>query len=217
MPITILLADDHNMVRDGLRALLEDISDFSVVGSVADGLEAVLRNRELKADVAVLDIAMPGLNGIDAAEQIRQECPQTQVVILSIHATNEHIYRALHAGALGYLLKESAGSELAAAIRAAHAGRHYLAQRIADTVLDGYLRQNADAQIHAPLKKLSLREREVLQLVVEGLSSQEIASHFALSIRTVETYRARLMHKLGLHDYAALIRFAIENGLISLQ
>jgi DNA-binding NarL/FixJ family response regulator len=213
MKTTILLADDHTIVRDGLRALLVENPDFLVVGSAANGLEAVELSRELKPDVVVMDIAMPELNGLDATEQIRQECPQTQVVILSIHATSEHIYQAFRVGALGYLLKESAGTELVAAVRAARDGQRYLTQRIADTVLDSYMLQRAEAKGQSPFETLSQRERAVLQFVAEGLSSAEIAARLSLSPRTVETYRARLMHKLGLRDLPGLVRYAIENGL----
>lgn len=215
MSIKILLADDHTIVRDGLRALLEAEPGFTVVASVANGREAVQAARVLNPDVAVMDIAMPELNGLDATAQIHRDCPATKVVILSIHATSEHIYQAFRAGAVGYLLKESAGSELVAAVRAVYEGSRYLAQRISDTVLDDYLHQRAATPRVSPLDSLSEREREVLQLVAEGLSSTEIAARLSLSPRTVETYRARLMHKLDLRDLPGLIRFAIENGLAS--
>lgn len=213
MKIKILLADDHTIVRDGLRALLESELDIEIIGSVANGREALLKSLELKPDVVVMDIAMPELNGIDAAEQIRLGAPKTQVVILSIHSTAAHIYRAFRAGALGYLLKESAGSELIDAIHAVHKGRRYLTQRIADTVMDSYLLQHSKS----PLEELSVREREVLQLVAEGLPSAEISVRLSLSLRTVETYRSRIMQKLNLHDLSSLIRFAIENGLTALR
>lgn len=213
MKIKVLLADDHTIVRDGLRALLESELDIEIIGSVANGREALLKSLELKPDVVVMDIAMPELNGIDAAEQIRLGAPKTQVVILSIHSTAAHIYRAFRAGALGYLLKESAGSELIDAIHAVHKGRRYLTQRIADTVMDSYLLQHSKS----PLEELSVREREVLQLVAEGLPSAEISVRLSLSLRTVETYRSRIMQKLNLHDLSSLIRFAIENGLTALR
>jgi DNA-binding NarL/FixJ family response regulator len=213
MPIRILLADDHTLVRDGLRALLEGEPDFAVVASVATGRAAVQKAREVKPEVAVIDIAMPEMDGLAATEQLHLEFPEMRVVILSMHATHEHIHRAFRAGALGYLLKESAGAEVALAIRAVRAGRRYLTQRIADTVLDSYLLQPASAAQRSPLDELSVREREVLQLVVTGLSSAEIAARLHLSPRTVETYRARLMTKLGVHDLAELIHFALENGL----
>ena len=217
MTITILLADDHTIVRDGLRALLEDNPDFIVMGSVSNGREAVQKVRELKPNVVLMDIGMPELNGIDATEQIRREYPTTQVVILSIHATSEHIYRAFRAGAIGYLLKESAGEEAVLAIHAAQEGRRYLTQRIADTVLNGYILQRAESNQRSPLESLSQREREVLQLVVEGISSIEIAERLSLSPRTVQTYRSRIMKKLDIHNMPTLIRFAIKNGLVTIR
>jgi len=215
MAIRVLLADDHTIVRDGLCALLEKHGNINVVGSVSNGREAVKLSHELKPDVVLMDISMPELNGIDATEQIRADSPATQVVILSIHATSEHIYRAFRAGALGYLLKESAGPEAVLAIQAAYEKRRYLTQRIADTVLDSYLIQRSVTQQRSPLDTLSKREREVLQLVAEGVTSAEIASQLSLSPRTVETYRSRIMNKLDIHDLPALILFALENGLIS--
>lgn len=213
MKIKILLADDHTIVRDGLRAILENEPDISVVASVANGREAVRQAQETQPDVVVMDIAMPELNGIDAAEQIRAEFPHIHIVILSIYSTSEHIYRAFRAGVLGYLLKESAGTELVAAVRSAKDGRRYLTQRIADTVLDSYLVQQTSLDRQSPIERLSQREREVLQLVVEGQSSAEIAGQLALSPRTVETYRARIMAKLDLHDLPGLINYAISNGI----
>jgi DNA-binding NarL/FixJ family response regulator len=213
MKIKILLADDHTMVRDGLRALLENEPDLSIVASVANGREAVDQAIATQPDVVVMDIAMPELNGIDAAEQIRRACPQTQVVILSIHATTEHIYRAFRAGVVGYLLKESAGSELVNAVHSAHAGCRYLTRRIADTVLDNYMLQYATSNQRSPLEGLSQREREVLQLVAAGLTSAEIATRLSLSPRTIETYRVRIMSKLNVHDLPGLIHFALANGL----
>ncbi len=213
MKISVLLADDHNIVRDGLQALLENEPDIAVVGSVANGRDALQKAVELKPDVVVMDIAMPQMNGIDAAEQIRHQSPGTQVVILSIHSTTEHIYRAFRAGALGYLLKESAGTELALAVRAAHEGQRYLTQHISETVLDSHILKRSNSSHRSPLEGLSQRERQVLQMVSEGLSSPEIAGKLSLSPRTVETYRFRIMHKLDLHDLPSLIRFAIENGL----
>lgn len=211
--IRILLADDHTIVRDGLRALLESQPGLEVVASVCNGRQAVQTACQLRPDVVVMDIAMPELNGLEAAAQIQRNCPNVRIIILSIHATSEHIYQAFRAGAMGYLLKESAGSELVEAVRTVAGGRRYLAQRISETVLDDYLRQRAEAHQPSPLERLSEREREVLQLVAEGLSSAQIAVRLSLSPRTVETYRARLMDKLELHDLPSLIRFAIENGL----
>lgn len=215
MNINILLADDHTIIRDGLCALLENEPDLTVVGSAANGREAVQKAIAARPDIVIMDIAMPELNGIDAAEQIRSQCPDTRIIILSIYSSPEHIYRAFRAGVTGYLLKESAGTELVTAVHTIHEGRRYLTQRIADTVLDNYLLQHSTSSQRSPVEGLSLREREVLQLVADGFSSGEIAAKLTLSQRTVETYRSRIMSKLDLHDLPSVIRFAIENGLTS--
>ncbi len=211
MSIRILLADDHAVVRDGLRALLDAEPGMEVVGSVADGREAVLAVKRLQPDVVVMDINMPGLNGIEATRSVLELQPPPQVLILSMHGSSEHIYRALQAGARGYLLKEAAGSEVVGAVRAVAAGRRYLSERIADTALDAYL---AEGRAHSPLDSLSARERQLLQLLAEGRSNTEAARLLSLSVKTVETYRSRLLLKLGLHDMSALVRFAIEHGLV---
>jgi DNA-binding NarL/FixJ family response regulator len=216
MAIRVLLADDHAVVRDGLRFLLEAGGNITVVGEAADGRQAVRQVQALLPDVVVMDIAMPELNGIEATGQIRQACPSTQVVILSMYATKEHILRALRAGANGYLLKESAGQEVVDAIRAVRAGRRYLSQSIAETVIDDYVHERQAPPAQSPLERLSSREREILQLVVEGKSSTEIAEILYLSPKTVETYRSRLMQKLGLSDLPSLVKFAIQHGLTPL-
>jgi DNA-binding NarL/FixJ family response regulator len=213
MTISVFLADDHAVVRDGLKLLLETQADVRVVGAATDGREAVLEVARLQPQVAILDIAMPELNGIEAARQIRAASPATQVIILSMHSTREHIFRALQAGARGYLLKEAAGIEVVQAVRAVHRGGRYLSQKIADLVIDEYLRQGAAASGDSPLARLSSREREILQLVAEGKSNAEIARILPLSPKTVDTYRSRLMEKLGLKDLPALIKFAIQHGL----
>ena len=217
MSITVFLADDHAVVRDGLRVLLEAQPDIRVIGDAADGRETVRRVTRLCPDVVVLDIAMPELNGIEAAREIAQVCPSTQVIILSMHSTMLHIFRALQAGARGYLLKESAGIEVVNAVRAVHAGRRYLSQKISDSLIDDYVHQRQAAEAQSPLARLSPRERQVLQLVVEGKSSAEIAGTLSLSLKTVETYRSRLMHKLGISDLPGLVKFAIQHGLTPLE
>jgi DNA-binding NarL/FixJ family response regulator len=215
--ITVFLADDHAVVRDGLRVLLEAQPDISVIGDSANGRETVRRVVRLRPDVAVIDIAMPELNGIEAAQEISEVCPPTQIIILSMHSTSEHIFRAMQAGARGYLLKESAGIEVVNAVRAVHVGHRYLSQKISDRLIEDYVHQRQDAEAKSPLARLSPREREVLQLVVEGKSSAEIADTLSLSVKTVETYRTRLMHKLGISDLPGLVKFAIQHGLTSLE
>ena len=217
MSITVFLADDHAVVRDGLRALLEAQPDIRVIGDAANGRDAVRRVVQLCPDVAIIDIAMPELNGIEAARKIGQVCPSTQVIILSMHSTTEHVFQALQAGARGYLLKESAGIEVVNAVRAVHADHRYLSQKISDGLVDDYVRQRQAAEAQSPLALLSPRERGVLQLVVEGKSSAEIARILSLSLKTVETYRSRLMHKLGISDLPGLVKFAIQQGLTTLE
>lgn len=217
MSIKVFLADDHAVVREGLRFLLEAQADITVVGDAANGREAVRQVEKLKPDVVVMDIAMPELNGIEATQQIRESCPTTQVVILSMYTTTEHISRALKAGAQGYVVKESAGKEVVEAVRAVHTGHHYMSRWISETMIDHYVSLTRSTPTQSPLEKLSSREREVLQLVVEGKSSAEIAEVLFLSVKTVETYRSRLMQKLGVRDLPGLVRFAIQHGLTPLK
>ena len=212
--IKVFLADDHAVVRDGLRVLLEVQSDIRVVGTAENGREAVRLARQLHPDVMVMDIAMPELNGIEATQQIHDASPSTQVLILSMHSTTEHIFRALQAGARGYLLKDSAGTEVVDAVRAVHAGRRYLSQKIASTVIDDYLSERHRA---SPLDSLSPRERQILQLVAEGKSSAEAAAMLFLSSKTVDTYRSRMMQKLGIGDLPSLVKFAIQHGITQLD
>lgn len=209
MKITVLLADDHAVVRDGLRVLLQQSADIRVVGEAADGREAVQLAQELKPDVVIMDITMRELNGIEAARLLRELCPATRVVMLSMHSNSEHVFRALEAGASGFVVKESAGEEVAAAVRAAHAGQRYLSRVIAALESTPQSRSGRAS----PLDSLSARERDVLQLVVEGRTSAEIAATVGLSRKTIETYRVRLMKKLRVNSVPDLVKFAIEHGL----
>ncbi|HSG23991.1 MAG TPA: response regulator transcription factor [Azonexus sp.] len=213
MTISVLIADDHAVVRDGLRLLLESQSDIRVVGEVADGRAAVDAALRLKPDVVIMDLAMPLLNGADATTQILEKQDFVRIVMLSMHSTVEHVYRALQAGALGYLRKESAGSEVVDAVRAVHAGRRYLSQKITDSVVDDYIRKRTD---DSPLESLSQREREILQLLVEGKPGIEIARLLHVSPKTVDTYRSRMMQKLGISDLPGLVKFALQHGLTTL-
>jgi DNA-binding NarL/FixJ family response regulator len=209
---TILLADDHAIVRDGLRALLETGTDFTVVGVASNGQEAVEATARLRPDVVVMDIAMPELSGIEATRRIAERCPGTNVLILSMFMSAEHVYRALKAGAHGYVLKESAGSELVEAIRKVRAGQRYMSHRITEALIEGYTQP--DPRI-SPLDSLSLREREVMQQVLEGHTNAEIAAHLSLSAKSVETYRARILKKLRLKDTMELVKFGMRQGLIA--
>ena len=211
MTIRVLLADDHSVLRDGLAALLAVHDDMTVVAHAGNGREAVRKAAESEPHVAIMDIVMPELDGIEATRQLRKSSPRTQVIILSMHSTNEHIFRALQAGARGYLLKESAGAELVAAIRSVNVGRRYLSQRITETVVDDYVREHHPTD---PLERLSIRERQILHLVAEGRSTADIAQSLFLSPKTVDTYRSRLMQKLDIDSIAGLVRFAIACGMI---
>jgi len=215
--IRILIADDHQIVLDGLRLLLEAKEDIKVVGEAVNGREAVQKTRQLKPDIVIMDIAMSELNGIEATRQIHELSPATRVIILSMHATAEYINRALKAGACGYLLKESTGIELIDAVRTVYAGRRYMSQKISDILIDDYVDHHAESVSDDPLESLSPREREILQLVAEGKSSAQIANIIFLSPKTVETYRSRLMQKLGIKNFPDLIKFAVQKGLIPLE
>jgi DNA-binding NarL/FixJ family response regulator len=217
MSITVFLADDHTVVRDGLRVLLETQPDITVIGGAANGREAVRQVTRLHPSVVIMDVAMPDLNGIEATQKICEACPSIQVIILSMYSSTEYVKRALAAGAHGYLLKESAGIEVVNAVRAVFTGHRYLSQKICDKLIDDYARQRQDAGEIGPLARLSPREREVLQLIVEGKSNTEIASVLSLSLKTVETYHSRLMQKLDISDLPSLIKFAIQHGLTSLE
>lgn len=215
--ISVFLADDHTLVRDGLKFILESETDIRVIGAAGDGKTAVRECLRQKPDVILMDIAMPTINGIEATAQILRQEPSLKVIILSMHETRQHILNALKAGASGYLLKESAGEEVIQAVRAVVQGRRYLSQRIAERILDDYLSLQEMVEHKDPLEKLSERERQVLKLVVEGKSNPEIAQTLFLSVKTVETYRSRIMAKLEINDLPTLVKFAIQHGLISLD
>lgn len=212
--IRVLIADDHGVVRDGLRVLLDAQADICVIGDATNGRSAVDAARRLRPDVAVLDIAMPELNGIEATLQIRAASPHTKVLILSMHSTAEHVFRALRAGAHGYLLKDSAGREVVGAVRAVHAARPYLSDSITAIVIDDYISERSHL---TSLDRLSHRERQILQLVAEGKSSATAGAILSLSPKTVDTYRSRIMHKLEVSDLASLVKFALQHGVTRLD
>ena len=213
MAIRVLLADDHEVVRDGLRLLMERTGDLIVGGEASNGREAVRAAKELRPDVSVIDIAMPELNGIEATRQILDLVPESQVLILSMHMNLEYVFRAFASGALGYVIKASGSAELVEAVHAVHAGRRFLSPRLSGEMVDKYVRQRFAAPDEDPLNLLSAREREVLQLVVEGLASRQIAERIHIAPSTVDTYRSRIMRKLGLQSLAALVVFAIDHGV----
>ena len=213
MPIRVLIADDHSVVAEGLRHLVEAERDIEVVACVGDGREAVQQARETQPDVVLMDLSMPELNGADATRAILERDPKCRVIVLSMYSQREYVRRALKAGAAGYVVKRSAAKEVVEAIRAVHAGQRYLSPRVADVVLEDY----SDGKQDDPLTRLSAREREVLQLLAEGRTGAQIAERLSLSQKTVETYRARLVEKLGIRDLAGLVRFAIQKGLVSLD
>jgi len=211
MKISVFLADDQTVLRDGLRSLLEADPDLTVVGEAGNGSDAVREIERLQPDVAVLDISMPELNGIDAAQIVRERCPGTKVLMLSVASDGESIYRALQAGAAGYLLKSSAGREVAQAVRAVHLGKHFFSDQITAAIVKGY---GSALEEKSPTASLSRRERQILLFLAEGRSAPEIARQLSLSPRTVETYRARMMEKLGIKDFRELVVFAVKHGIL---
>lgn len=217
MSIRVFLADDHAVLRDSLHVLLENAPNITVVGSAPDGIETVREVQRLRPHVVVMDIGMPELNGIEATRLIREKCPGTHVVILSVFATSQHVFDALQAGAEGYVFKESAGAEVVKAVQTVHGGQVYFCRKISRKVVEDYLMQGGEFRKKSPLESLSKRERQTLQLVVEGKTSGKIADFFCLSSKTVETYRSRLMRKLGVNDIPGLVKFAILHGLIPLE
>lgn len=212
MKIKVALVDDHAIIREGLRVLLEGSGAVKVVGEAANGRDCLAMLEAWQPQVVVMDISMPELNGIETTLEIVRKWPKIKVVMLSVHSTAEHVYQALAAGASGFVLKESIGKELLAAIRSAHCGRHYLSEKIKAASWSPV----SPLAGKSPLESLSKRERQVLQLVVESNTSLEIAAKLDLSVKTVETYRSRLMQKLGVHDIPALVKFAVQHGLTTL-
>jgi DNA-binding NarL/FixJ family response regulator len=207
MPLKILLADDHLVLLAGMRALLER-EGYEVVADVSDGRQAVNLARRLQPHIAVLDITMPGLNGLAAAQKIRRLCPETKVIILTMHKETPYVIEALDAEVMGYVLKTQAAQDLLAAISAVAANNVYLSQGISDVVVDAYRNKNGPDG-----HRLTLREREVLQLIAEGHRTRQVAGLLNISVKTAESHRGRIMRKLGIHDTVGLVRYAIRHGL----
>ncbi len=207
--IRILLADDHRMVRQGFKLILESQEDMEVVGETGNGREAVEKASALKPDVVVMDVTMPELNGIEATRRVREVAPHVHILALSVHRDSVYVREMVRAGAEGYLLKESADTELLAAVRAVAEGNSYLSPEIAGAVLKDYRRLASN-----PVDLLSPREREILQLIAEGKTNKDIAVQLGLSIYTIDGHRTRVMEKLGLHSVGELVRFAVRHGIV---
>ena len=213
MTISVLIADDHTVVAEGLRHLVAAQPDMEVIGLAENGRDAVRSAMDSRPDIVLMDHGMPLLNGTEATRLIRERCPDTRVIMLSMYSDAVHVFRALQAGATGYIIKRSVAKEVVDAIWAVHRGGRYLSRQLADVVIDVVHRTAPED----PLERLSSRERQVLQLLAEGHSVAEIAGTLSLSPKTVETYRARMMEKLGIYELAGLVRFAIQQGVTSLD
>ena len=213
--IRILLADDHAVIRRGLRLVLEEQQDFQVVGEAGDGREAISLAESLDPDVVVLDVSMPGMNGIEAARQISSRQPRTALVVLSMHSDEAYVLRALKSGVRGYLLKESPESDFIQAIHCVNEGKAFFSPAVSRTLAEDYVRQSQQRDVEDSYDLLTVREREILQLIAEGRSNKEVAASLNLSVYTVETHRSNVMTKLNLHSIPELILYAVRKGVIS--
>lgn len=213
--ISVLIVDDHAILREGLRALLSLYPDFEVVGEAEDGLEAINKARQLSPDIVLMDIAMPVLGGLEATLEIRKQSPGSRVVILTQHDDTEYIFPMLKAGAAGYVLKKAVGTELVAALRAVHQGGSFLYPSVAKAVIEGYVHKGEDTD--SSYDRLTDRERQVLKLIAEGHTSKEIAELLSLSVKTVIAHRANLMEKLDIHNRTELVKYAIRKGLVQVD
>jgi DNA-binding NarL/FixJ family response regulator len=211
----LLLGDDHTLVRQGIRKILEERPEWEVVAEVGDGREAISRAVELTPDVAILDIGMPQLNGIDAAQQIVRRVPATRVLILSMYSDEAYVVRALQAGAAGYLLKDSAGKDLLKGVATVASGQSFFSPAITRVMLDDYVKRVAGLGMKDRYETLSAREREIFQLIAEARSNKEVAELLSISAATVETHRARILQKLDIHNVAELVLYAVRRGVIS--
>jgi DNA-binding NarL/FixJ family response regulator len=216
MAVTILLADDHHVMRQGLRMLLEAQEDFRVVAEAGDGLEAVKLAERLKPHVLIVDLMMPGINGLEVARQVSHHSPQTRIIVLSMYGNEPYVLEALRNGAVGYVLKDADAAELLRAVHEVVAGRRYLSPPLSEHAIEAYLQKAQGAALDL-YETLTTREREVLQLAAEGRTNADIAAVLYVSPRTVETHRAHMMRKLGLHTQAELIRYALKRGILPMD
>lgn len=210
----ILLADDHQVLREALRLLLEMQSDFEVIAETGDGLDAVVLTEKYKPDVLIVDMMMPGLSGLEVARRTKRVSPTTKVIVLSMYDTESYVVESLQEGVAGYVLKKSSSEELVFAIRQALDGNLYLSPSLNERAIQAYLQRSADSRVEDPLNALTDRERDVLQLAAEGLSNPQIAEKLSLSARTVEMHRGNLLKKLGLKSQTDLVKFAVKRGLV---
>jgi DNA-binding NarL/FixJ family response regulator len=215
--IKVLLAEDHTLVRKGLRALLDEAREIQVIGEASDGRDAVAKEEDKEPDVILMDISMPLLNGLEATRQIMERNPDARIIILTVHSNEEYILQALRAGAAGYLLKEAAPTDLIRAIKVVHLGDAFLSPSISRSLIKAYVEKTELLTTETRYDRLSNREREVLQLVAEGYQIRDIAAHLSISEKTVRTHRANLVKKLNIHSTAELTLYALRHGLISLD
>lgn len=212
-PIRVLLADDHTLVRAGIRGLLEKMAGIQVVAEAGDGREALRLIEATQPDVVLMDITMPGLNGLEAAARVTKDFPKVRVIMLSVHANEEYVWQALRGGAAGYLVKDAGPAELELAVTAVARGEMYLSPAVSKHVVQDYIRRVAGET--STLDLLTPRQREILQMIAEGNTTKEVAERLNVSVKTVETHRAQLMERLDIHDVAGLVRYAIRVGLVS--
>lgn len=213
MAVRVLIVDDHKLVRAGLQMLLQHEPEIVVAGEAESGDEAVRLSGELAPDIALVDLAMPGMTGWQVIEELKAHAPQVKVIILSVHSTEEHVVRSLRAGAKGYVLKEAAPQELISAVRTVSEGGTWLPSQLSRQVLDAYLRR---IQANDPPNLLTARQREILRMIADGSSTKQIAADLEVSVKTVESHRAQIMAKLDIHDTAGLVRYAIRHGISEL-
>ena len=211
----IVIAEDHTILREGLRSLLSSDPDFDVVGEAEDGRDAIQCAEDLMPDLILMDLSLPRMNGMDAIKEIKKRCSKTKVLALTVHRTEEYILATLRAGADGYVLKDATHAELVMGIKSVLTGKPYLSPGVSDKVIEGYLEGRKTLKSATPWETLTQREREILKLIAEGYKNREIADYLYISVKTVEKHRANLMKKLDLHSTSALTAFAMEKGLIT--
>jgi len=213
--VRIVIAEDHTILREGLRSLLSANPNFEVVGEAGDGREAIRQVKKIKPDLILSDLSMPRMNGMEAIKEIKRESPATKILVLTVHRAEEYILAIFRAGADGYLLKDSTHSELLMAVKKVLSGAHYISPEISEKVIEGYIEGKKSLKSRTSWETLTQREREILKLIAEGYRNKEIAGDLCISVKTVEKHRANLMEKLDLHSIQALTAFAIEKGLVS--